>query len=83
MLLDFWGNKWSEQDWIECKGTIKDGVKREVGVDGIEVEEPAERYNEVEKHVESYNERCLRFTHGSASCFLFQNEVQGVSISFL
>ncbi len=43
-------------------------MKKEVGVDGVEVKEFVERYNEKEERMERYNiDRCLRFTHGSAS----------------
>ncbi len=53
----------SEEEWIEVKGIIKDGVKREVGVDGEEVQEHVER-----AWTKLFD--CVRFTHGSASCLL-------------
>ncbi len=41
---------------------VKDGVKREVGVEAEPVEERVGRYDE--------KMHCLRFAHGSASCLL-------------
>ncbi len=61
MEMEFWDSAMREHSWINIKGTIKDGVKGEIGVDGIEVEDhDVERYNKI-----FYG--CLRFTHGSAS----------------
>ncbi len=50
--------QWNGLDWTK----IKDGVKREVGVDAEEVEEHVGKNDEMM--------RCLRFTHGSACCLL-------------
>ncbi len=47
-----------KRDWTETTDTVKDVVKREVGVDGLEGQE----------RVEGRIQRCLRFTQGSASC---------------
>ncbi len=51
-----------KQDWIRTMCAINDGVMEEVGVDGEEVEEPREGCFALEC--------CLKFTLGSASCFL-------------
>ncbi len=62
MEMDFSSSSLGSPPWGEwplVKGEIKDGVKREVGVDGVpEGEEIPD------------DDRCLRFTHGSASCLL-------------
>ncbi len=65
MDMEFWDSRiWdSEQFWIKIKGTIKNGVKTEVGVDGVEIEDDVERYNKL-----FYG--CVRFIHGSASCLI-------------
>ncbi len=67
MEVDFHGTVWiwpsgfdRPSEWIDEKRMIKDGVKREVGVDGVEVEE----------RMEGSIKSNLRFTHGSASCLL-------------
>ncbi len=79
MVIAFLANRGSDRDWIKIKGTIKDGVKREVGVDGVEFEECVEHVcnscNKFEEFVEEYNESCLRFTYGSASCILKNSTV--------
>ncbi len=70
MEMDFENIRGNGRDWTKIKKTIKDGVKREIGVGGVvEVKERVEhvwnRYNE------NYNfYGCLRFTHGSASCLI-------------
>ncbi len=53
---------YSETPWIEL-AEVKDGVKREVGVEAEEVEERVGRYDKMMS--------CLRFTRGSAICLIF------------
>ncbi len=63
----------SEEDWIKAKGIIKDGVKREVGVDGEEVQERVgEGWTWPNDCLNLYD--CVRFTRGSASCLLVKDK---------